>query len=137
MYLHTLLLFYKQIHIQPRANAAYFSNHFDANNSSESSPCIVKMVQLVLEIVIKVLNMILLSTKHNVIVLTAIKDFMNRLYDVKSSHPVIYQKLLKSFKRALKVPQRFRASSICGLYSGADTRNDCIQNIELETGDGA
>ena len=38
--------------------------------------------------------------------LTAIEESMDRLYDVKSCHQIIYQKLIKSFKPALKVPQR-------------------------------
>ena len=48
MYLHTLLLFYKQIYIQHRAKAVYFLHHFDANNSIECSPVSVKTMQIIL-----------------------------------------------------------------------------------------
>ena len=51
MYLHALLLFHKQIQIQPRTKAVYFLGDFDENNSLEYSPGIVKMIQIILKIV--------------------------------------------------------------------------------------
>ena len=48
------------------------------------------------------LKMIINETGHRRI---KIEDSMNRLYDAKSCYQVICQKLLKSFKSALKVPR--------------------------------
>ena len=56
----TLFLFYKQIHIRLGAKAFYLINYFDANSFLESSSGIVKLIQVTLKVVVKVLQMILL-----------------------------------------------------------------------------
>lgn len=58
--LPTLFLFYEQIHIRPRDTAVYLINYFDANSFLESFSGIVKLIQVTLKVVVKVLQMILL-----------------------------------------------------------------------------
>ena len=66
--------------------------------------------------------------------MTAIEDSINALYDVKSNLQVLYQKLLKSFKPALKVPQLFGASVAYIVVARindvlAVTKNHCYNTI--------